>query len=387
MTTPFTALEGERLGPLLRRRLYELGKTCLDLATALDVHRITVDRYINGKTIPNSKNLIQAALFLEVPEEAISAAVREEQAARRESFMKPFVPLEGERLAPLLRRRIRETGKTRLDVCAETGIGSVVNFGRYLNKGQIPRDSTCKKLAEVLLIPEEEIFTAINETLAAKPHLMGYKWLPCGRCGENSYEPGASHLCSACRKSWGYCSYLDHEGERVLPKNQMHDGGKGSSSWCVTCRKSYRKSRRGQPRTGKKRGIAAQKPCGTRTAYFRHLEYGEEPCEACKSAARISDRLYRHPDADPEKTTRKVGISGYRGVFPQSGRWGARIVRGGGAKKKQEILWSAYGFRTPEEAFEAREKEISILIKEGRYSMRGKMIDESPALSQPSPSE
>lgn len=36
--------------------------------------------------------------------------------------------------------------------------------------------------------------------------------------------------------------------------------------------------------TRKKRGPAPTAPCGTRSAYNRHLRYDEPPCDACRDA-------------------------------------------------------------------------------------------------------
>jgi hypothetical protein len=43
----------------------------------------------------------------------------------------------------------------------------------------------------------------------------------------------------------------------------------------------------------KRRGPKPYRPCGTKSAYVRHLRHGDEPCAACKAANTAYIREYR----------------------------------------------------------------------------------------------
>lgn len=59
--------------------------------------------------------------------------------------------------------------------------------------------------------------------------------------------------------------------------------------------------------TQKRRGPAPTAPCGTRSAYNRHIRYGEDPCAACRdvyNAYQIEQRRKRNALKPPTLTYR-----------------------------------------------------------------------------------
>jgi hypothetical protein len=65
---------------------------------------------------------------------------------------------------------------------------------------------------------------------------------PCIRCGSELDTLGFSYLCRKCRRGWRYCTYPDHQGERIVPLSAMRNR---RVSWCIECQNLESRKRAG----------------------------------------------------------------------------------------------------------------------------------------------
>lgn len=163
----------------------------------------------------------------------------------------PFSPLEGERLGPLLRRRMHERGLLQKDVRLTLGVSGSAVYG-WVNDLHLPNENQLESLARYLYIPKGDIFTAANETAASRIPLAQTR--ACPQCKQAGVTPGTAILCGGCRTKWYYCSSSKHRGKRILILSETRDG---FHNRCRSCRRKEEEEQPARPRR-KTEGSATQ---------------------------------------------------------------------------------------------------------------------------------
>lgn len=134
-----------------------------ELAERAGVSEQTVNRWRSGRTVPLKMFYADLAKALNLPVEELVRAIGEEgdlPAGSTDPTPSPIVPsprTAGDEFSSWLAAEMQRRGLTKRDLAQKVGLTYAAVYRWFSRQRSAPSETTCRRLAKVLGVPEEEI--------------------------------------------------------------------------------------------------------------------------------------------------------------------------------------------------------------------------------------